>query len=262
MGQSNSKAVFSYNQSSLDIIKNIQSRAKKLRENYTFEFLDENFCNRVALLFNDKLAKFRKQEIDNVRYTLGIVNDNPETKNKICQVIVDHYVRRLKLIANIENNIDFALNRIYALTVGPRCDGYPETFNLNECNSKGGRWSELVTMPEDIRENKGWYQQIHDMQREYVKFLKRCDSILVQLDDFDEYVNDEKLSMLEKEFDKLVALINRTTYERYRMILATRTYTQKEVTEANLRKEEASKNYAAQNSALRMSKGLPPLKYQ
>lgn len=262
MGQTNTKAVFSYNQTSLDIIKDIQTRAKKLRDNYTFEFLDENFCNRVALLYNDKLTKFRKQEVDDVRYTLGIVNDNPATKNKICQMIVNHYVRRLKLIAGIERNIDYALNRIYALTVGPRCDGYPEIFDNNECNSRGGRWSELVAMPEDIRENKNWFQQVHDLQREYIKFLKRLDSILVQLDDFDEYVNDERLTALEKEFDKLVAMINRSTFERYRLILATRTYTQKEVTEAALRREEATKNYAAQNSALRMSKGLPPLKFQ
>jgi len=262
MGQSNSKTVFSYNQSALNIIKGIQNRAKNLRDDYTYEFLDENFCNKVALLYNDKLTKFRKQEIDNVRYTLGIVNDNPATKKKVCDMIVDHYVRRLKLIAQIENSMDYALSRIYALTVGPRCDGNPEVFNQQDCISNGGRWTTLVTMPEDIRENKDWYQQIHDMQREYIKFLKRLDSMLVQLDDFDEYVNDEKLSMLEKEFDKLVARINRTTFERYRMISATRTFTQQEVMESRLRQEEATKNYAAQQSALRMSKGLPPLKYR
>lgn len=262
MGQNNSKAVFGYNKTSLDLINKIQKRAEKLREDYASDFLDENFCNKIALIHNDQLTKFRKQEIDGVRYTLGIVNDDPEMKLQVCKLIVDHYVRRLRLIAKIEEGMDDVINRIYSITVGPRCDGYPETFNENDCRNRGGRWTELVVMPEDIAENKQWYQQVHDMQREYIKYLKRLDSMLVQLDDFDDYVNDERLKALDAEFNKLKDRINQTTYERHRMALATKTFTRQEVVELRTREEQMKHAYAAQQSAMRISRGLPPLKYR
>lgn len=257
MGQSNSKSVYSYNQTQLDLIASVQERAKKLKDEYQTEFLDPDFCNRVALIYNNKLTKFRKQEIDQVRYTLGIVNDNPETKQKICQMIVDHYLRRIKLINRLENTLNFTYQRIAALTMGPSCSGYPDVFEQSKCPS--GKWNGLVVLPADIAENRGWYQQIHDMQREYIKYLKRLESILNQLDNFDEYVNDERLSLLETEFEKLALNINRTSDERYRMILSTRTFTAEDANRARREHTEMRDNYQAQISSLRLSKGLPPI---
>ena len=262
MGQNNSKAVFNYNRTSLDLIDKIQKRAAKLKEDYTYEFLDENFCNKIALLHNDQLTKFKKQEIDGVRYTLGIVNDDPRMKEKVCKQIVDHYVRRLKLIAKIETSIDYAINRIYAITVGPRCDGYPDTFDEKGCRDRGGRWTQLVTMPEDIVENRQWFQQVHDMQRDYINYLKRLDSMLVQLDDFDDYVNDERLKALETEFEKLRDRINTTTFERHRLAASTKTFTRQEVATLRANQMQSQAAYAAQQSAMRLAHGLPPLKYR
>ncbi len=261
MGQSNSKATYYNNKVATDLIREIQTRAKKLNDSYSYEFLDDQFCNRVALLYNDKLSKFRKQDIDNVRYTLGIVNDDPEIRDRACKLIVDHYIKRIKLINKIQQNMDYCLNRIFALTVGPKCNNFPEVFSEQECSSKGGGWIETVILPDDaLAENRPWFQQVHNMQNEYINYLKRLESIMVQFDDFDEYVTDERLTALELEFDKLSHRINQTTFERYRMILGTRTYSAEEIAEQRARQKELADNYAAQRNAMRVSKGLPPLR--
>lgn len=257
MGQSNSKSVYSYNQTQLDLIEKIQERAKKLTDSYQEEFLDPDFCNQIALIYNNKLTKFRKQEIDGVRYTLGLVNDNPQTKQQVCQMIVNHYLLRIQLIKKLETTLGFTYQRIAALTMGPRCDGYPDIFEREKCPN--GRWQGLVVLPADILENRNWYQQVHDLQREYIKYLKRLESILDQLDNFDEYINSEKLSLLETEFAKLSLHLQRNSDERYRLILSTKTFTPEEVQQARREQAEMKDNYQAQISSLRLSKGLPPI---
>ena len=261
MGQSNSKQTYNNNKIQTELIDEIHKRAKVLSESYSYEFLDDNFCNRVALLYNDRLSKFRKQEIDSVQFTLGIVNDNPATKNKVCKLIVEHYIKRIRLISKIEENLDYCLYRIYALTIGPRCNGQPETFDMDQCRNLGGQWLETVLLPDDqLVENRPWYQQIHDMQSAYIGYLKRLNSILRQLDDFDEYVNDERLNSLDLEIDKMIELIQATTFERYRLALAIPTYTPEQIRERAMRDQTMRGDYAAKQSALRVSKGLPPLK--
>jgi hypothetical protein len=261
MGQSNSKKTYYNNKIQTDLIKEINRRARQLSEAYSYEFLDDNFCNRIALLYNDRLTKFRKQEIDNVQFTLGIVNDDPSMKNKVCKLIVDHYIKRIRLITKIESNLDYCLNRIYALTIGPICAGQPEVFTSEECRNLGGRWTETVLLPDDqVVENKPWFQQVHNMQEAYIGYLKQLSSILRQLDDFDEYINDERLNRLDDEVDKLIETIQATTFERYRMALSIPTYTPEQIRERKLREETIKGDYAAKQSALRVSKGLPPLK--
>lgn len=261
MGQSNSKLTYNNNRIHVKLLQDIQSEAKRLSDLYSYKFLDENFCNRMALIYNDQLIKFRKQEIDNVQYTLGIVNDNPETKDKVCKMIVAHYINRIRLINKIETNLEYGLDRINAITVGPRCNGNPEIFDLDACQKRNGQWIDTVLLPDErVVENKNWYQQVHNMQQEYTGYLKKFMSILRQLDNFDEYVNDERLKYLEQEIDDLIIVTNEKIFQLYRLILSIPTYTISQIQQKNARDRQQKMDYAAKSSALRVSKGLPPLK--
>lgn len=260
MGQSNSKATYNNNRIQVNLLQSIQEESKKLSEAYSYEFLDEGFCNRVALIYNDQLIKFRRQEIDDVQYTLGIVNENPETKDKVCKMIVAHYINRIRLITKMENNLEYGLDRINAITVGPRCQGNPEIFDMASCQQRGSQWLDTILLPDDrVTENKRWYQQVHNMQQEYIGYLKKLLTILRQLDNFDKYVTDERLKYLEQELDELIEMSNRKIYELYRLILSIPTYTLAEINERNMREKQQRNDYAAKASALRVSKGLPPL---
>ena len=260
-GQSNSKKTYNNNRIQSEIIEKIHQKAKLLSEEYNNLFLSPNFCEKISMVYNDRLKKFRKQEIDGVQYTLGLTVEDRTVKEKACQIIVDHYIKQLKIIAKIDSSIDYCMHKINALTIGPRCNGYPDEHQIEECRNKGGQWVETVLLPDDqLLENKPWYQQVHDMQGEYIGILKKMESILRQLEDFDEYVNDEKLDSIEKEVDKMILTITTTTFERYRMILATQTYTEQQIREQKMKEETIRSDYAAKQSALRVSRGLPPTK--
>ena len=119
-----------------------------MSEKYTTQFLDPNFCNRLALIYNDKLLSYRKQELDGVSYTLGIVTDVPSTKQKVCEAIVKHYADRINLIAGIQYSISYVSDRIFALTTGPRCESNPEIFDQEKCVSSGGKWINYLISPD------------------------------------------------------------------------------------------------------------------
>lgn len=258
-GQSNSKKTYHNNQVQDEIVLNIHQRAKKLTEQYNNLFLDPDFCKKITLVYNDQLNKFRKQEINGVQYTLGVKVEDPELNKQACQIIVEHYLKQIKLIAKIDSSIDYCLHKIRALTVGPRCNGFPDSHQMEECRQKGGQWIETILLPDDqLVENKPWYQQVHDMQTEYIGILKKLESVLRQLEDFDDYINDEKLDSLDSQVDQMIQTITITTFERYRMILATQTYTAQQIREKKMREATIQNNYSAQQSALRVANGLPP----
>src|SRR5207249_2372926 len=121
------------------LIQEIHNETEKLSEQYNIQFLDPTFCNRVALIYNDKLQNYRKQELDGVSYSLGLVTDLPATKHKVCEAIVKHYTDRLNLLAGIQYSLSYVSDRIFALTTGPRCDGNPEIFDYDECLASGGQ---------------------------------------------------------------------------------------------------------------------------
>ena len=163
MGQSQSIDTSLVHQNAL--IQEIHKTAQTLSEKYSTQFLDPNFCNRIALIYNDKLLKYRRQDLDGVSYTLGIVSDVPATKHKVCESIVKHYTDRLNLIAGIQYSLSYVSDRIFALTTGPRCDGNPEIFDQEQCVLSGGQWINYLVLPsQGIQENQVWFNYLKTMQ--------------------------------------------------------------------------------------------------
>jgi hypothetical protein len=192
------------------LIQEIHRVAQELSEKYTTQFLDPDFCNRLALIYNDKLLTYRKQELDGVGYTLGIVSDVPATKHKVCAAIIKHYTDRLNLIAGIQYSLSYVSDRIFALTTGPRCEGNPEVFDHEKCKSSGGQWINYLISPDSqIPENTKWFTYLRNMQNDYLTSLKKLLEILQQLKNYDTDINDERLKLLQmKPEQSLILCIN------------------------------------------------------
>ncbi len=241
------------------LIQEIHRVAQELSEKYTTQFLDPNFCNRLALIYNDKLLSYRKQELDGVSYTLGIVSDVPATKQKVCEAIVKHYTDRLNLIAGIQYSLSYVSDRIFALTTGPRCEGNPEIFDQERCTLSGGKWLNYLISPDpQIPENKAWFTYLKSMQDNYLASLKKLLDIIQQLKNYDTDINDERLKLLGDETRTIINSMHQHAYQMYKLILTTPTYTSDEL--QLLQEQEAIKKQesAARLAALRASKGLPP----
>lgn len=257
MGQSQSVETSIVRQNAL--IQQIHNEAMNLSEKYNIQFLDPTFCNRIALIYNDKLQNYRKQELDGVNYTLGLVSDLPSTKNKVCESIIKHYTDRLNLLAGIQYSLSYVSDRIFALTIGPRCDGNPEVFDQKKCIESGGQWQNYLVMPDhSLSENQLWYKYLTELQSNYINSLTKLLAIIEQLKKFDENITDERLAVLNKESQTIIDNMHQNAYELYKLALVTPTFTPEELKlykeQENIKKQES----AARLEALRTSRGLPP----
>lgn len=239
------------------LIQEIHNEAKNLSQQYSSQFLDPNFCNRIALIYNDKLQNYRKQELDGVNYTLGLVTDLSATKNKVCESIVKHYTDRLNLIASIQYSLSYVSDRIFALTTGPRCNGNPEIFDQSKCLSSGGQWQNYVITPDPkITENQAWFKYLTELQTNYLSSLKQLLAIIQQLKKFDQDITEERLKVLNQESQNIINNMHQNAYELYKLILVTPTFTPEELKlykeQENIKKQES----AARLAALREANGL------
>lgn len=242
------------------LINKIQDIALELSETYNSKFLDPAFCTKIALIYTNKLNNFRRNELEGVAYDLGLVVDQPQLKDNICQSIVKHYTDRLNLIAAIQHSLSFCSNRIFALTSGPRCEGNPEVFNQAACTKGGSKWIEYVVPPDsNIENNAQWYQHLTDMQDNYLAVLSRLLDILEQLKDYDSDIDDEKLKMMGQEVSDLIDSMQKRCGALYKLALVTPTFTHGELSMMKEEKEISAQESAARLAALRSSKGLAPV---
>lgn len=238
------------------LISELHTTGEQLSSQYTYEFLDPDFCNRLALIYNDKLLQYRKQDLDNVSYSLGIVSDIPETKHRVCESIIKHYTDRLNLISMIRKTIDDVRHRLLALTTGPRCEGDPMTFDKDECQ---GTWIPFLVMPDEtLSENHQWYSLLTEFQNFYMTHLRYLLNVLDNLRDYDHDINDERLKIMNRDVKtRLDDLMTKSDYY-YRQILTTRTMTPEEVRLYNDEQTRKRQEQSARTVALRQSNSLPP----
>jgi hypothetical protein len=240
------------------LIREIHKISQELSRNYTTNFIDPDFCNRLALIYNDKLIRYRKQELDGISYTLGIVTDVPLTKKKTCDAIIKHYTDRLNLISGIQYSLSYVSDRIFALTTGPRCDGNPEVFEMNECQKSGGTWQNYIVMPDQrVKENVSWFNHLENMQSNYLSSLRQLLVILRQLQDFDNDIDNERLKIMSNRAKSIIENMQQHAYQMYKLILTTKTMSKEELTAFKEKNKIERKSNAARLAALAESTGLP-----
>lgn len=257
MGGSYSRQVEDKLKTQDNLLQQIHLVSQELSELYANHFLHPDFCNRIALIYNDKLMAYQKQEIDNISYTLGLVNDVPNVKSKICQTIVNHYTERLNLIAGIQSSLSYVSDRIYALTTGPMCLGNPEIFDQQQCKTKGGQWLPVVIRPDDnVTDNKLWYTYIDQLQSRYLTDLQQLLLVLDQLKRFDRDITDEQLKLIGQDAKLLIEQMHQYAHELYQLILTTKTMSpeeQKLYNEQQLIKQQETE---ARQEALKIANGF------
>jgi hypothetical protein len=243
-----------------DLIKRIYAIAAELSESYNIKYLDPRFCNSLAIIYNDKLMNYRKQDLLGVSASLGLVVDKPNMKQQICDSIIKHYTDRLNLIAVIQKSTSYCSDRVYALSSGPVCTGNPEVFDQVECVKSGSRWEPFVVAPDEkIEENRTWYNYLNHMQDMYVKSLARLYDILQQLKNFDQEITDEKLQTISGEVKNLIENMSANCAQMYKLALTTPTYTKEELLKLKENQVISQNEQQARSAALRAARGLPPV---
>jgi hypothetical protein len=259
----NGKSIAANVNSQTELIQSIYGIAAELSESYKDKYLNPKFCTSVALIYNDRLMNYRKQDLLGVSTTLGLAVDQPGLKQQICDGIIKHYTDRLNMIAIIQKSTSFCSDRVYALTSGPACTGNPEIFDQGGCAAAGGRWDPYIVPPEEeIPENKQWYNYVEHMQDIYIRTLARLRDILMQLKNFDQDITDERLKDLSLEVEQLIANMTDNCSQMYKLALTTPTYTREELRMQKQDIEVSKKESAARKAALLAANGLEPVQEQ
>ena len=88
---------------------------------------NKNNCMKLQLLYKDKLMNFDKDKLLGLFFSVGIPYDKsyPYKKNEICDMIINHYSKRLKLFLYILKKVELTQRMLLGL-YGPGCVGVNE----------------------------------------------------------------------------------------------------------------------------------------
>ena len=103
-------------------IKELEQDIKKLVNEYNF-WVNENICDKIEVVYYDKLIKFRKKELIGLSTAVGIgykINENYD-KPLICREIIYHYRKRINLLNSIYEGLNNIAIKINSLNNGPMC---------------------------------------------------------------------------------------------------------------------------------------------
>jgi hypothetical protein len=239
------------------LIADIRATAGMLMQEYRQEYLDPGFCNRVALVYNDKLRNFRKDELEGVSYTLGLQVQYPAYKQRMCDAIVKHYTDRFNLLAAIVDSLSYCDNRIRAAVTGPVCAGQPEIFDPVSCQANAGSWQTMISPPDGrLPENAQWYTYLNQMQTQYMAALERLQVMVHRLAQMDQDIRDPELQQLRQEAAQLIQQTTLGCQQAYYGLLTAPTRTPADLRRQRQQSQYATSQARARQAALRTTQGL------
>lgn len=112
------------------LYEEIQRTIKNLIYEYNV-WSSEEMCNNLEIIYYDKLIKFDKSELLDASAAIGYSYNKNVQKGIICQQIIEHYRRRIKLLRDIKFITEKVRDRLYQAKNGPVCknvDAHVEDF--------------------------------------------------------------------------------------------------------------------------------------
>ena len=220
-------------------LKKISEISIALAEQYHKEFLRPDFCNRIALVSKKKLGNYSEQQLENMSYTLGMVADDPKMKENLCEMITEHYMKRVNLISTILSSLDECSDRVKALVSGPICLSNPDVFEEDECKKIGGNdsWLESYNISFGVDDksphNEQFFNKIKEMNTNFIKNLQNVNSILSDLKREEYQITPENLDELQEKTQKALFVMKEECRRLYYDALLNPPLTDQEISIAN-----------------------------
>jgi hypothetical protein len=233
-----------------DAIFDIETTGNKLNREYTEKYLDPDFCNRVTMINNDDLIRFRHQEVDNKTYSFGYIGDAPQMKDTICEGIQEEYRLKKELVSVILDCFKDCNARIDSITRGPSCRGNPEAFNEADCTPPS-EWIRTVVPPDEaVPDNENWYSALDEYHNYFMKHLTILQNILHDLEDHDDRFSIDRVQEMTRNVNKIKISIRTECAKLQRHMLTIPTFTEQEVLERQKIQAENQQRTNAKRAAL------------
>lgn len=199
--------------SSHDVIMyDIKNTIKDLIYNYSI-WTDETKCNNLETLYRNKIIRLPEKQLARVSLSIGYKFDKPINKEKLCEIIVSHYKKRIELLRYININLEKCADMISRAKHGPVCKNvtiYIDDFF--KCNIiPQALWIDREEYKEIVNRKKinekldtltSW---IGDLEEQYHKSLKRLLTIVKLLkNEIDNNVTPSDFDVIEHYAQKIV----------------------------------------------------------
>lgn len=206
--------------SSCSLYSNIKHTIKELIFQYEL-WTQDDICDKLCLIYYNKLIKFNKSDLLNASTAIGIKSsfDNNFDKKKLCTAIINHYKKRIFLLNKICNAVDKGYQQINRAQKGYVCVGTKQYVDdLIVCQKINGLWideSQYKKIIQNIKNNGGydrWYSYIQNMDATWKKYTQKLLNIIIKIKkDVDNSINDELFSQIEEEVDLIIKKMNYLT---------------------------------------------------
>jgi len=212
------------------------------------EYTSSDVCNRIALIYTDRLMDYSNVKLREVAYRFGMTANLPKEKAKLCQMIVKHYHDRIELLKLVESSIDDCSVRIFALTSGPACLGRPDIHDQKACQVDGGQWikefipgvsefkpqqARISPPDQNLEPNRVWYQNLNQMGQIYIRTLTQLVEILTELDDDNTIISNERLNNLRNRATTLIVEMRKGCQALYDVMRGMPTFSKAEAQAIN-----------------------------
>ena len=128
----------------------IQNTIKELIKKYSI-WSDSEKCNKMELVYKNKLLGFSDSQLYQVSLILGYKYDKQIPREKICDFIVNHYKQRINLLKQINTGINKCADMLVRVREGEFCKNTSKYIdNFFTCN----------TIPRSLWINKEEYQKL------------------------------------------------------------------------------------------------------
>ena len=157
----------------------VQNAVKDIIYKYEF-WTDPNICDKLSVVYYDKLIKFHKDNLLDISAAIGIKHDTDISNNKLCTTIIDHFKNRINFLKTILIAVDRGQRRIIRATKGPVCrnvDSFVENFFT--CQQYSGLWisqdqyKHIVQRLKETGRYDGYKSHFDMLEKKYCFYLRK-----------------------------------------------------------------------------------------
>lgn len=191
MGQSSS------NIKSHNSYEKLQKELSDLITNFQ-PWTNKEICDQMVIVYKDRLAHLSPNDIMNLSVSIGIKHpDQPENKEELCSMIVNHYLSRIGLLNEIILEMRKCYENIMACIKGPICLNVNDIVtDIIECQKYKGIWIEKNTYTNIIENLKRtnqhdiWLKYVNNLDLVWGKYIKKILHVINLIKNKKETSND------------------------------------------------------------------------
>ncbi|CAH6421807.1 Hypothetical protein KVN_LOCUS495 [uncultured virus] len=210
---------FSTSYNSDHLYNEIKKNIKELIYDYQI-WTNDKICDNLEVIYYDKLIKLNKPNLLDISSAIGYKSNKEYDKQKLCQIIISHYKRRIKLLQIINQALDKEKIRLYQAKNGPVCKNTNKYVSVEDffiCEQiPNSLWIDRVQYQKIIEKYKKvniqteWIFWIKKLEKCYYKSLRILLKIVRKIkQDIDNKMDEIEFDKLENSTIKIIENMNK-----------------------------------------------------